>query len=82
MPALPRLTGAFRFSTAGIPVQQCRRMIGSLCERGLLPIEPIEDDAVTLSIAKRFLRGAYAMKLASRGHRARRDPTRHWVRRF
>jgi hypothetical protein len=32
-------------------------MVGSLCERGLLPIEPIEDDAVTLSIAKRSCAG-------------------------
>jgi hypothetical protein len=66
-------------------------MIGSLRERGLLPIEPIEDDAVTLGIAKRFLpsasdlttSGAYAMKLASlAGTEHGGTQLGHWVRRF
>jgi len=58
MPPPTRPTGSFRFSIADIPVPQRHRVIGSLRERGLLPIEPLQDDAVTLSIAKRFLPGA------------------------
>jgi AraC-like DNA-binding protein len=69
MPALPRLTGSFRFSTAGIPVQQRRRLVGSLRERGLLPIEPLQDDVVTLNIAKRFLPGASILTGMLRGVR-------------
>ena len=47
---------SFRFSTAGMPVPERHEAIGGLRERGLLPIEPL-DDTVSLSIAKCFLPG-------------------------
>jgi AraC-like DNA-binding protein len=56
MPTQPQQATSFHFSTAGMPVPQRRQAIGGLRERGLLPIEPL-DDSVSLSIAKCFLPG-------------------------
>jgi AraC-like DNA-binding protein len=47
---------SFRFSTAGMPVPARHQAIGGLRDRGLLPIEPL-DDSVSLSITKCFLPG-------------------------
>lgn len=55
---MPERPGQFRFSTAGIPMRDRRKAVCELRERGILPIEPLRDAAMSLAIAKRFLPGA------------------------
>jgi AraC-like DNA-binding protein len=54
----PPQVGSFRFSTAGVPAHERHNAIHQLRERGILPIEPLPDHAVSVQVNKCFLPGA------------------------
>jgi AraC-like DNA-binding protein len=70
----PERPGLFRFSTSGIPTRERRKAVCELRERGILPIEPLRDAAVSLRIAKRFLPGASILSGTLSGLRQEGSP--------
>jgi hypothetical protein len=49
---------SFRFSTADLPAHERHNAIRQLRERGIMPIEPLPDEAVSVQVNKCFLPGA------------------------
>ena len=48
----PQQVSSFRFSTAGLPAHERHNAIRQLRERGILPIEPLPDNVVSVQINK------------------------------
>ena len=57
MPGQSKQLSSFRFSTADIPAHERRNAVCELRERGIMPIEPLRDGALSVQISKRFLPG-------------------------
>ena len=54
----PRQVSSFNFSTADLPADERRNAVCELRERGIIPIEPLPDSAISVQITKCFLPGA------------------------
>src|SRR5215813_304372 len=54
----PQQVSSFRFSTADLPAHERHNAIRQLRERGIMPIEPLPDNAASVQIKKCFLPGA------------------------
>jgi AraC-like DNA-binding protein len=54
----PRQVSSFNFSTADLPADERRNAVCELRERGIIPIEPLPDSAISVQITKCFFPGA------------------------
>src|SRR5215471_15385708 len=54
----PKQLSSFSFSTADFPANARRNAVCELRERGIMPIEPLQDGALSVQVTKCLLPGA------------------------